>query len=49
MATQIHASVADWAAGIKVEGEAIGAFNSRDLLLVPEGRLRGFIGQYQGM
>ncbi|KAG0634874.1 hypothetical protein HOY80DRAFT_1004790 [Tuber brumale] len=49
MATQIHASIADWAAGIKIEGEARGAFDSRDLRLVPEGRLTGFIGQYQGI
>ncbi|PUU73877.1 hypothetical protein B9Z19DRAFT_497898 [Tuber borchii] len=49
MASQIHASVSDWAAGLKFQGKELNAFHPRDLLLVPGGRLIGFAGQYQGI
>ncbi|CUS13833.1 unnamed protein product [Tuber aestivum] len=49
VATQIHGTISGWAAGLIREGEAAGAFDSRDLFLISKGRLQGFMGEYEGI
>ena len=36
-------------ANLRYEGEKMGAFDQKNLLLVPGGRLTGFMGKYQGV
>lgn len=49
MATQIHATGALWANQLIAEGVVVGAWGLDALRLVPEGRLQGFVTQYEGM
>jgi len=49
MATQIHATVAMWAGELIAQGGALGAWNPKDLQYLSEGRLKGFVAQYEGM
>jgi len=49
MTTQIHGTVADWASDLIDEGVALGVWRHCDFRLVCEGRLDGFVAQYEGM
>jgi len=49
MPTQIHGIASKWAARLIAEGGAVGAWDPDDLGLISEGRLRGFVAQYEGM
>jgi len=49
MATQIHAAASTWATKLISEGGAVGAWDPEDLEFIPDGRLKRFAGQYEGM
>jgi len=49
MATQMHATVVNWASDFITQGAALGAWRRPDLELLSEGRLDGFVAQYEGM
>ncbi|KAG0636740.1 hypothetical protein HOY80DRAFT_333225 [Tuber brumale] len=49
VATQIHGTVSSWAAFLLREGEAVGAFDFTDLSVISEGRLQGFMEEYEGI
>ena len=49
MPTQIHAMGVMWAAQLIAKGVAVGAWGNDALRLVSEGRLEGFVAQYEGM
>ncbi|PWW75102.1 hypothetical protein C7212DRAFT_326245, partial [Tuber magnatum] len=47
--SQIHGTVSSWASDLRQEGEVVGAFDCRDLSLISEGSLQGFMGEYEGI
>ena len=49
MPTQIHGTVVSWAAQLIAKGIEVGAWGPNALRLVSEGRLEGFMAQYEGM
>jgi len=48
MATQIHATVGNWARQLIMAGKEAGAYGD-DLDLIPEGRMERFQGEYKNM